>query len=103
MVGIFCNGRVIKIENFHKTQAYSFKKVKRTFSALRQDKGHSTELKEFVDRVSKCPVLIPLNQIVNVGLASFAVVTSARERRLVDFKAEYSEVVELAIWGYQPA
>jgi predicted dehydrogenase len=89
---IFSDGRVVRMENFRKTRGYGFKGFRRV-STLRQDKGHAAEFSAFLERVrTGGEPLIPLDQLVNVTLASFAAVTSAREGRTVGIAAEYGSV-----------
>lgn len=83
MLEVFCEGRVVRLENFRVTRTYGFPKD-RTFRTLRQDKGHRAELQAFVDRVAVGGApLIPYEQLANVTEASFAAMTSARENRVV--------------------
>ena len=57
------------------------------------DKGHRAEVAAFVDLVEKGgKPLISFPEIVNVTLASFAAVTSAREDRHILIKKEYGEL-----------
>jgi predicted dehydrogenase/NADPH:quinone reductase-like Zn-dependent oxidoreductase len=91
---IFSDGRVVRMENFRKTRGYGFKGFRRV-STLRQDKGHAAEFSAFLERVrTGGEPLIPLDQLVNVTLASFAAVTSAREGRTVGIAAEYGDGLE---------
>lgn len=86
-VEIFSDGRVVRIENFRRTRTYGFRKIKKTFTTFRQDKGHQAQFEAFVDSIENgSGPLIPFGEIVNVTLASFAAVTSARERRVVDLE-----------------
>lgn len=80
---VFCEGRVIRLENFRVTRTFGFQKDK-TFRTLRQDKGHRAELQAFVDHVAAGGgPLIPYEQLVNVTQASFAAMTSARDNRVI--------------------
>ncbi len=89
---VFSDGRVIRTENFRKTRAYGFKGF-RTVSTFRQEKGHAAEVAAFLERIRDGGTpLIPLEQIVNVTLASFAAVTSAREMRTVRISEEYPDL-----------
>jgi predicted dehydrogenase/threonine dehydrogenase-like Zn-dependent dehydrogenase len=83
MLEIFCEGRVVRLENFRVTRTYGFQRDK-TFRTLRQDKGHRAELQAFVDRVAVGGApLVPYEQLANVTQASFAAMTSARENRVI--------------------
>jgi len=94
LLEIFSEGRVIRMENFQRVEGYGFKGFSR-FKTLRQDKGHKAEFIAFIDRVIKGgELLIPLDQVINVTLASFAAMTSARETRTVLLAKEYSVLPE---------
>ena len=77
-----CEGRIVRIDNFRRTQSWGGRSVRcRTW---RQDKGHRAEMTAFVEAVrTGGPALMPLAGLVNVTLASFAAVESAREGRMV--------------------
>jgi predicted dehydrogenase len=80
---IFSDGRVLRMDNFRKTEGYGFGKFKR-FKTRAQDKGHEVQFGAFVDRVIEGgEPLISMNELVNVTLASFAAMTSASEGRMV--------------------
>lgn len=80
---VFSQGRVVRLENFRRTVGFGFRGFRR-FTTWRQDKGHGAEFAAFVRRVSAGgQPLIPLAELVNVTMASFAAVTAAREGRLV--------------------
>ena len=86
---IFSEGRVVRMENFRRTTGYGFKGF-RKFGTFRQNKGHAEEFASFVERVSQGgPPLIPLPELINVTLASFAAVTAAKENRVIQLDAEY--------------
>lgn len=93
LLEVFSDGRVVRMDNFRRTIGYGF----RGFSKLktfRQDKGHAAEFAAFVDRVAAGgPPLIPLDELVNVTLASFAAMTAARETRTVALGEEYPDLV----------
>ena len=90
---VFSEGRVARIDNFRRTTAIGFKGLRR-FKTRRQDKGHAAEFAAFIDLVAEGgEPLIPLHELVNVSLASFAAMTSARERRYIDLQAEYGKMV----------
>jgi predicted dehydrogenase/threonine dehydrogenase-like Zn-dependent dehydrogenase len=87
MLEVFCDGRVVRLENFRVTKTYGFQKDK-TFRTFRQDKGHRAELQAFINRVAAGgDPLIPYEQLMNVTEASFAAMTSARESRIVTLPA----------------
>ena len=92
MVEVFSEGRVLRLENYRKTLGYGVAGF-RKFKTSRQDKGHRAELAAFCDRVAAGgEALIPLDELVNSTLASFAAMTAARDRRTVTLPEEYAEV-----------
>ena len=89
MLEVFSEGRVARIDNFRVTTGYGFRGFRR-FKTWRQDKGHATEFRAFVEQVAQGgEPLIPLADLVNVTLASFAAMTGAAEQRMVDLDREY--------------
>ncbi len=89
MMEIFSDQRVLRLDNFRKTTGFGFKGFKK-FKTPRQDKGHAAEFKAFVDRVKAGgAALIPLAELVNVTLASFAAMTAAAEGRTISLDDEY--------------
>lgn len=89
MLEVFSEGRVARLENFRLTTGYGFRGFRR-FKTWSQDKGHATEFSAFVERVARGgEPLIPLRNLVNVTLASFAAMTAAAEQRTVDLEREY--------------
>jgi hypothetical protein len=83
---IFSDGRVLRMDNFRKTEGYGFGKFK-SFKTRAQDKGHGVQFGAFVDRVTQGgEPLISMNELVNVTLASFAAVASANEGRMVHLR-----------------
>jgi predicted dehydrogenase len=90
---IFSEGRILKLDNFRKTTGYGFRGFS-SFRTRRIDKGHFSEFREFLNRVeSGGEQLIPLSQLVNATLATFAAVTSAQENRNISLAAEYGIIV----------
>jgi len=80
---VFCDGRVLRLENFRVTRTYGFGRD-RTFKTRRQDKGHMAEIQAFVDRVAGGgDPLIPYEELANVTQASIAAVEGAREHKVV--------------------
>jgi hypothetical protein len=83
---IFSDGRVLRMDNFRKTEGYGFGKFK-SFKTRAQDKGHGVQFGAFVDRIIEGgEPLISMNEVVNVTLASFAAVASANEGRMVHLR-----------------
>jgi predicted dehydrogenase/threonine dehydrogenase-like Zn-dependent dehydrogenase len=90
-VEVFSEGRVLRLDNFRQLRGFGFRGFRR-LKSLRQDKGHAAEFAAFVQRVTTGgEALIPLDELVNVTLATFAAMTAARERRTVELAAEYAE------------
>jgi len=89
---VYSEGRILKLNNFRSIAGYGFRGF-RKFRTWQMDKGHRTEVAAFVTQVEKGgKPLIPFSEIVNVTLASFAAVTSAREGRRIDLVKEYREL-----------
>ena len=66
-----------RLENFRVTRGYGFKGFKK-FTTRRQDKGHASEIEQFIKRVEQGGIpLIPFEEIVNATQASFAAVEAA--------------------------
>ncbi|MEM8736451.1 MAG: bi-domain-containing oxidoreductase, partial [Planctomycetota bacterium] len=88
-IEVFSDERVLKVDNFRTTRGYGFAGFKKLHTK-RQEKGHKQQFQTFVDSIrSGSPPLIPISELVNVTLASFAAVTSARERRTIELASEY--------------
>ncbi|MDZ7696585.1 MAG: bi-domain-containing oxidoreductase [Deltaproteobacteria bacterium] len=80
---VFSDGRVLRLNNFRKLEGFGFKGFKK-FKTWKMDKGHQTQFNAFVERVEKGgEVLIPFEEMVNVTLASFAAVASARTSSVI--------------------
>ncbi len=74
---VFCEGRVLELENFRRLYGYGWRGFSK-HKLMRQDKGHTAEVRAFVERVTAGgPALIPFTELVNVTEASFAAVESA--------------------------
>ncbi len=95
MMEIFSDQRVLKMDNFRKTTGYGFKGF-RKLKTMRQDKGHTAEFAAFVTRVRDGgEPLIPIDELVNVTLASFAAMTAAKDKRTIVLNEEYSGIGEV--------
>jgi predicted dehydrogenase len=93
MLEVFSEGRVLRLDNFRRLDGYGVSGFKK-FKTSRQDKGHQAEFAAFVDRVATGgEPLIPLKQLVNITLASFAAMTSAAEARTVVLAEEYADQI----------
>lgn len=85
---VFSEGRILKLDNFRRLDGWGFRGFSRMKGAL--DKGHQEEFNAFTSRIAVGgEPLIPLEQLVNVTLASFAAMTAAAERRTIMLKQEY--------------
>jgi predicted dehydrogenase len=85
---IFSEGRVLQLDNFRVLQGWGFKSFRRLKTKL--DKGHQAQFAAFVDRVAAGGApLIPLEELANTTLASFAAVTAAHEQRTIKLADEY--------------
>ena len=90
LLEVFSEGRVLRLDNFRKLYGYGFRKFRR-LRTRRMDKGHQAEFDAFVNRIADGGLpLIPMTEMVNVSLASFAAVASAREKRVIALAEEYS-------------
>jgi hypothetical protein len=88
---IFSDQRVIRMENFRRTTAFGFKGFKK-LKTMRQDKGHAAQFTAFVNRVRDGgSPLIPLDELINVTLASFAAMSAAAEGRTIQLEREYGQ------------
>ncbi len=91
-IDVFSDGRVLQLDNFRKTIGYDFQGFKK-FATSRQEKGHAQQFQQVVASITNgAGSLIPLDELVNVTLASFAAVDAARQRRLVNLNEEYGHL-----------
>jgi len=96
MLEVFSDQRVLRMDNFRKTLGFGFDGFKK-FKTSRQDKGHNAEFSAFAARLaSGGEPLIPLDQLINATLASFAAMTSAAECRTIVLNDEYADVISPA-------
>ncbi|HHS13507.1 MAG TPA: dehydrogenase [bacterium] len=94
-LNLFWEGKALQVNNFRETRAWGVPGF-RTLRTRRPEKGHLQEMKELVRFVEKGgEALIPLEELVNVTLASFAAMESAKERRVVEMGDEYKGVLSL--------
>ena len=92
-VQVFSDGRILDMSNFRVTRGYGFGGFGK-FKTFRQEKGHAEEFSAFIDRVAAGgESVIPLDEIVNVTLASLAAVTAAGEERTIDLNVEYADLL----------
>lgn len=81
-VEVYSHGRVAIVDNFRKTETFGFKGFKRLKTRI--DKGHAKQFALLIDRVCNGgPPLIPLIEIENVTLASFACLESLKRNAWV--------------------
>ncbi|MDW8002983.1 MAG: bi-domain-containing oxidoreductase, partial [Deltaproteobacteria bacterium] len=80
---VFCEGKVLRMENFRVTRGFGFKGFK-SFRTWRQDKGHKSEIETFLSAIVKGePSPIPFREIINVAKATFAAVKAARTQTVI--------------------
>jgi predicted dehydrogenase/threonine dehydrogenase-like Zn-dependent dehydrogenase len=90
---VFSDQRVLRMDNFRKTVGFGFNGFKK-FKTSRQDKGHNAEFAAFIDQLSSGGApLIPLDELVNAALASFAAMTAASELRTIVLDNEYADAI----------
>ncbi len=91
---IFSEQRILKLDNFRQLKGYGFKGFS-SFKTKRIDKGHKAEFAAFARKVATGgESLIPMSQLVNVTLASFAAMTSAAENRVIQIDQEYADLLK---------
>lgn len=79
---VFCNGVAVVIDDFKLMTVYG-EKVRKS-KLKKQDKGHAAELKAFVQAIKDGkPAPIPFEEIYNSSKATFAVLESIRDRKMV--------------------
>jgi len=84
-IEVYAHERTLITDNFQVTEGFGTG----GFSRLRtkSDKGHETQFKLLIDRVKNGGgVLIPIDEIVNTTLASFAAIESLMSRKWVTIK-----------------
>lgn len=89
---LFCEGKVLELDNFKKVNGYGSSK----FKSRGQDKGHKAEMLGFVENIknAKAP-MISFDSLVNTTLATFAHVKSLEENREIFINELDSELYEL--------
>ena len=81
-VEVFSSGQVFIIDNFRSTRAHGARGFKNLKTKI--DKGHKTQFAEYIERVrSGGSSLIPISELFNVAMASFAAIKSLKEKRWV--------------------
>ncbi|MER2998500.1 bi-domain-containing oxidoreductase [Pontibacter populi] len=82
-VELYSQGRTLIMDNFRKTEGFGFK----GFSKLKtgQDKGHAAQFKKLIESLKLGgEPLIPMYELVNITLASFAAINSLKTGNWVD-------------------
>jgi predicted dehydrogenase/threonine dehydrogenase-like Zn-dependent dehydrogenase len=88
---VYSEGRILRLNNFRQLDGWGFSGFRRMKTKL--DKGHQAEFGMFIDRIaSGGGPLIPLEQLLNATLGSFAAMKSSREGRTVWLADDYAEV-----------
>jgi predicted dehydrogenase len=101
-VEVFSEGRVLRLENFRTLRGWGFTGFSK-HRTWQQDKGHEAEFAAVVEAVAAGgEALVPLSDLTNVTLASFAAMTAAAENRVVTLSAEYPAVLEALGAGRGP-
>jgi predicted dehydrogenase/threonine dehydrogenase-like Zn-dependent dehydrogenase len=81
-IEIYAQERTLVTDNFRVTEGYGFKNFSKLKTTI--DKGHAEQFRLLVERVQKGgSALIPLDEIVNTTLASFAAIESLLTRQWV--------------------
>ena len=89
---VFSQGRILRLDNFRKLEGWGFKGFRRHKTA-RMDKGHQAQFDAFVALVETGGFrLIAPERLINVTLATFAAVTGAAERRVIEIDTEYARI-----------
>ncbi|HIP11575.1 MAG TPA: hypothetical protein EYG73_02540 [Arcobacter sp.] len=89
---LFCEGKVLELDNFKKVNGYGSSK----FKSRGQDKGHKAEMLGFVENIKNANApMISFESLVNTTLATFAHVKSLEENREVLISELDSELHEL--------
>ena len=88
-VEVYSEGRILQLDNFRKLTGHGFSGFKKLKTKM--DKGHQNEFNLFTQTVaSGGEPMIPLAELANATLASFAAMTSAAEGRTIQLDTEYS-------------
>ena len=82
-VEVYSSERVFVIDNFRTTKAFGAKGFRNLKTKI--DKGHKAQFRKYIQRIKDGgEPIIPLCEIQNVTLATFAAIQSLREKRWVD-------------------
>lgn len=92
-IEVFSQEKVLVLDNWRKLTGYGFKGFTKMKSGL--DKGHKKQFELLVDRVKQGgDTLIPLKQIVNTTLASFAAIESMKNNTWISVSKMEQELCE---------
>jgi len=96
-IEVFSEGRILSLDNFRVLRGYGFKHFRKQ-RLFRMDKGHAQEFAEMVQRIDQGgEPLIPFEQLLNVSLATFAALESARSRQTVTVDPAILDVAEAVV------
>ncbi|MBT3278734.1 MAG: Gfo/Idh/MocA family oxidoreductase [Phycisphaerales bacterium] len=88
-IDVYSEGRILHLDNFRKLTGHGFSGFKKLKTKI--NKGHQTEFKLFTEAVAAGgEPMIPLAELTNATLASFAAMTSAAEGRTIRLDTEYT-------------
>ena len=88
---IYSEGRILCLDNFRRLQGWGFRNFRSIKTRL--DKGHQSEFNEFIDGIAAGgKAMIPMKQLVNSTLASFAAMISASTERTICLQDEFSDL-----------
>jgi predicted dehydrogenase/threonine dehydrogenase-like Zn-dependent dehydrogenase len=89
-IEVYSQERTLVMDNWRKLSGYGFKGFSSESSS--QDKGHAQQFKLLVDSVREGGnAIIPMTEIVNATLASFAAITSMKENSWIN--VEFSKTI----------
>lgn len=78
-IEIYQDGRTLVIDNFIKLTGFGFKSFAYIKTGL--DKGHANQFKQLIQSIKNgTGALIPINDLINTSLASFAAIESLRSK-----------------------
>jgi len=82
-IEVYTQERTAIIDNFRVTTGYGFKGFSKLKTSL--DKGHKNQFQLLIDRVKNGgEELIPFDELINTTKASFAAISSLKERKWID-------------------
>jgi len=91
-IEVFGEGKILVVDNFRSLKGYG---INIKMRSLKQNKGHEDEIKEFIRAISNgTESPIPFNELVEVTLASFCAVESAKKGKPINLIEYYKEFIE---------